>query len=271
MSSVIRVRTATAWSVAMVGLALLCDLGCAGSSEGSGSSGARTGGGGSHAYGELPEAPPESMPFMQLASSRCAVENPKRDGCTCRPLDGAGDSQREDKPVAAGAKRYEIRLHRTRNPSTVALSGLGRAHRSPDSPSEVCYYVDMGPGDHALTYHVKALSEGEGLTTGISVAEYNPGGGWWYPVFEQRCGGGGVGCGKDDLTQWRQSFVRGSGGMLDICGSTRVTKVRYQGMPSPANRDVYSDVTVQFVLRTYRFITKYPPRSNQCKRFREAQ
>jgi hypothetical protein len=248
--------------------ALGLSIGCAGSSE-SGGGGARTGGKGG-AFGELPEAPPESMPFMQLNSSRCDGRDAKRDGCACRPL-GETEGQKEDKPIAAGGKRYEIRLYRTRHPSVVALSGLGRAARSPDAPSEVCYYVDMGPGDHALTYHVKALSEAEGLSTGIGVYEYNPTGGWWYPVFDQRCGGGGRGCGKEEFTEWRGSFVKAKAGQLDICASTRVTRVRWQGMPSLSNRDVYQDVTVQFVLRTYRYPTRHPPGSDKCKRFREAQ
>ncbi len=215
----------------------------------------------------IPTPPPESMPFMTLSSHRCDGRNVYKDGCACRPLGGDPDEQREKKLVAPGAKRYEIRLFRTRNPSVVAVGALGRASRDDESPAEVCYYVDYGPGSHLLTYSVKAR-DGDHVSTGIALYEYNPSGHFWYPVFEQRCGDSQFTCGPSALEEWRTAFVRGQQGRLDPCSSTRVMGVRWGGRRSTGSSDSYSDLTLEFSTKTYRFSPKFPPGSPLCKRKR---
>src|SRR5437868_3847307 len=46
----------------------------------------------------LPEAPPDNMPFMTLSSNRCKGRNVYKVGCSCRPLEGDLDSQVETLP-----------------------------------------------------------------------------------------------------------------------------------------------------------------------------
>jgi hypothetical protein len=144
--------------------------------------------------------------------------------CGCRPL--VGGDQEEQRPPAAGTKRYEVRLPVTVHPVWVHVAGVGTFYKPAERGDETCVYVDLAPGEHEVTYKIEEREPHGGFGAILRLSEYGPKTRAWYEVFLVDCGTANGACHKSDVADWVAGTVKRKG-LVDSCSSTRFKDVRW--------------------------------------------
>ncbi|HLU67046.1 MAG TPA: hypothetical protein VKZ63_12260 [Kofleriaceae bacterium] len=196
------------------------------------------------------EPAPEPRTQAVLAGPLC-----QDDRCSCRQ--GDDDAGRPEQP---GVKRFEIRLGPSDDPLWATVDGmvLFKSRERPDA----CFYVDLQPGDHAITF--RGQGDG-GLSAALAISEQGgaEGATWWYRTFDFTCGAPGV-CAVEDLTAWKQE-VASYQGKHDPCGSTKIKGIEWETgrMPDRSHPD---DLLMRLTLDVYKFIPQHRPGASECDR-----
>lgn len=203
--------------------------------------------------------PPKST--AALTSPRCQG----RGGfCACRSLE-TGEGQAEE-AIAAGQKRFELRLSRTSAAIWIEVEGRGVYYKPPERLEVVCFYVDLPPGEHRVTVHSELRDQEVGLQTGLQIFEHGPKDGpHWYRSLDLVCGSQANRCTKEAVEQWVTFQRRLPRGLLDPCGSTMIKGVTVGGSHSQRHDIEYADLTVRFRMKIYAFETHRAPNSPECK------
>jgi hypothetical protein len=182
--------------------------------------------------------------------------------CTCRAVDDYGrGGPSDEKDVAAGQKRFELRTGRGLDEMEVTVEGRGTLKKSKESPEAACAYVDLPPGKHRVHLHARA-SEMGGMVPALLVNEWSARTHDWYGSFQFRCGGGRT-CTKDLLAEWAETDGKRPRGIFDPCGSTRVENLKWD--VSHAADVTVEELDLDFVLEVYKFVPRFPHGAKTCK------
>ena len=198
--------------------------------------------------------PPETT--LHSSSGRCQGRT-----CECRPLEGEGQSE---EGVPAGHKRFEVRLPKTTSALWVSIGDKGVFYKGPETLQPACFYVDLPPGEHALTLHSERKDVEVGLQTGLALYEYGPKVGSWYHSLELACGGLEK-CSKavmEAAVAAQRALPRG---VLDACGSTMIRGVTFKGTREERQLPEYVDLDLHLVVKIYAFETFRPPGAPDCR------
>ena len=160
-------------------------------------------------------------------------------------------------------KRFEIRLGPT--PGELWLTiGSGAAalelYKSPQRANE-CFYVDLAPGDHALTLRGHGA---DGFGVGLHIAELAKIGdaASAYQTFDLECGGADP-CTLDALAAFKRSLARYPRGIHDPCGSVRVKNVGWETGKAP-DMVTPQDLELRAVLDVYEFAPEHAHGDAAC-------
>jgi hypothetical protein len=168
----------------------------------------------------------------------------------------------EKEQVPAGLKRFELRIARGVDATTITIDGRRALVRGTvEQPAETCAYVDLAPGEHALSWREEAKTPEVGIQPMLAIAEYGPAVNAWYHTLEVACTTA-EGCLKDDMHAAIEKLGAVPRGLHDPCGSTRVKGLRWAAEHSPSVK--LEDATVELTLHVYGFATKHPPGSAEC-------
>jgi hypothetical protein len=212
----------------------------------------------------MPSFVPE-MTLSPMPTSRC------QDGvsCKCRPLKGVPGEEETD--LKAGEQRFELRLLATDSQLWVEVEGRGQAYKKPGQIEELCYYVDLPPGEHTITFHGKLGLSDRGLKLGLELREYGPRlkevGPFWYDVFSFNCNGMNI-CTDTGLATWAKGQKARPGGVLSSCSSARVVGLEYSGNESKDSSAAYDQVAVRFHLEVVSFGMVIDPSDPRCQNAR---
>jgi hypothetical protein len=192
-----------------------------------------------------------------LAGARCKG----RKSCSCR----VAADEAESEPPPEGMKRIEIRL--AADGGAASLQG-GLGHFESVGPQESCFYVDV-PAGHTvdLAFNGHADKPSAGVAPRFRLAEYGPKGPYWYEIIDVECKGQQGRCDRQGADAWSaRNLKERKRGRLDPCGSTVVTKLRWDTSGGEADRDsgFYRDLTVSFGLEVKKFATQFAPGSTEC-------
>lgn len=212
----------------------------------------------------MPRFSPE-MTLAPLPTSRC------QDGvyCACRPLKAWSGEEETD--LKEGEQRFELRLFATDSQLWVEVEGRGQVYKPASLYEELCYYVDLPPGEHTITFHGKVGTPEIGLKLGFEIREYGPRlnevGPFWYDVFSFSCNGMNV-CTDTGLAGWAKRQQSRPGGVLSSCSSARVMGLRYSGDGTKDSTAAYEQVAVRFDLQVTSYAKVVDPTDPACQNAR---
>ena len=191
--------------------------------------------------GPMPPVP-AAVTNAELAGGLCS-------GALCACHEDAGPKQKVGEP-AAGFKRFEVRVGPVGNELYLTV-GPHTLFKSNERPTE-CFYVDLAPGDHQVALRAH---RDPAFGAKFSISEMGVGGKHWYETFQFECGLNV--CSLEDVENWIEK-TRSLGELHDPCGSTKVSRVRYQtgNLPDGVHP---SDLFVEAALEVYKFIPEKPP------------
>jgi hypothetical protein len=173
------------------------------------------------------------------------------DGCQCKQADGDAGQP------AAGSKRFEVRMGPSDDPLWVTIDGMVLFKNR--NLSDVCFYVDLTPGEHKVTARGQAE---QGLNMGINISEQGGADGtWWYRTFDFNCGAPGE-CDRQQIEDWKTETTSLLG-KHDPCGSVKVQSIEWETGRMP-DRNHPDDLLLRFVLKVYEFAPKQPTGSAGC-------
>jgi len=193
-----------------------------------------------------------------MAGDRCSNGE-----CTCRAVDDFGRGGISDeKGLAEGQKRFEIRTGRGLFPEEITVDGRGTLKKTGEKVDANCGYLDLPPGKHKIHLHAKATSEAEGMVPALFINEWSARTHDWYDTFVFKCGGNSA-CLKDHMTEWNDTEGKRPRGIFDPCGSTRVENIKWDLSHSPDVKVMELDI--DFVLEVYKFTPRFPHGGKTCK------
>ena len=194
---------------------------------------------------------------LRVRGARC-----QGGACTCRDVDDWGRGVREqERDIADGTKRFEIRTGRGQDPVVIAIEGQGALRKPLDTVAAACGYVDLAPGKYRVRLHASAANPDAGMVPSIFIREYGARTQDWYDTFEFRCGGGEA-CSIGHMEEWLGNAQKVPRGLHDPCGSTRVGGLRWN-----ADRTVgvkLGELTVELTLDVYKFPPRFPHGAKKC-------
>ena len=151
----------------------------------------------------------------------------------------------ETEPVPDGKHRFELVIFNNVRPEAeMKVPGLPYTlHPAGESPAAECWYVDLEPGIHPISYRI-APEDGRHVRLGLEVNRYGVIDGpegpepHWYPVMNIKCGEGGNECTPDDMRDWLARHRADPKAMYDPVRECRVPQARVGGERAPQGRGV---------------------------------
>jgi len=176
--------------------------------------------------------PPAKMTHEQLAGPLCTP-----DGCKCR------DANADPGEPAAGMKRFEVRLL---SANELWANVAGQAlYKNAEKP-EVCFYLDLAPGDVPIEMRA---SGADGISGEWQIHELGTKAKSWYDTFRFECGHPGT-CSFEDLD--RAKAAAPAKGLYDVCGSVKVKGLAWDTGKSPDMQHP-NELLVREHLQIYKF------------------
>jgi hypothetical protein len=190
--------------------------------------------------------PPAKATTGALAGPLCSGQS-----CTCMtsPADAGAPE--------GGLKRFEIRLGPTPHDLWATLAGRV-LYKSAERP-EMCFYVDLAPGQHPLELRA---SQSTGVSAAVAISELGGKTKSVYRTFRFSCGSPGGVCSFDEL-DGKKAEYRVAKNIHDACGSTKVKEVVWDTGRSP-DQLVPSELAMRMVLHVYKFEPDKPAGDPTC-------
>jgi hypothetical protein len=203
----------------------------------------------------------------EVAKMPLVAAGPRCQGgvCRCRPVDEYGRATTDDThegEIPDGQKRFEFRTGRGFDPTSVTIDARGTFEKDRSKAEPSCAYVDLPPGEHKVRARWEAKDAAQGIQPRLLVGEYGLATKDWYATFAFSCGSA-QSCVKQDMEDWFNQARKVSRGIFDKCGATRVTDIRWGVEHSPGQ--TLEDLTLEFVLRVYKFAPRFPHGYSDCK------
>ncbi|HVV87432.1 MAG TPA: hypothetical protein VHE35_30530 [Kofleriaceae bacterium] len=194
--------------------------------------------------------PPAPMTKGTLAGPLCGA-----DKCTCRdpsaPADGGAGVP------ADGLKRFEVHVGPIEHDLWVTIDDTV-LYKS-EARAEECFYVDLAPGEHAVT--IRAHHDG-GISAAVQLREYAAATQSWYDTYDFSCGVPGV-CAADDLDAYKASLSKYPRGIHDPCGSVKIRGLTWDTGVAP-DQVHPNDLALGLTLAIYKFPPKAPHGDPSC-------
>ncbi len=193
--------------------------------------------------------PPAKATTGALAGPLCGAG---AESCTCMK------SPEEAGAPEAGLKRFEIRLGPTPHDLWATLPGRV-LYKSPERP-EMCFYVDLAPGQHPIELRA---SNSSGVAAAIAVSELGAKTRSAYRTFRFSCGSPGGVCSFEELDGKKAEYQGVQKNTHDPCGSTKVKELVWDTGRSP-DQLVPSEFALRMVLHVYKFEPDKPAGDPSC-------
>ncbi|MBL9015199.1 MAG: hypothetical protein JNL83_13535 [Myxococcales bacterium] len=205
---------------------------------------AACGGGGGKQIQIGPTPPPRTT--GTLAGPLCEYDH-----CTC------ADAQHDPGTPDGGRKRFEIKLSSSQQ-LWASLPGDTVLYKTPEK-AEVCFYVDLPPGQHPIRLRASAK---DGVSAQLDVREIGTATKSAYSTFTFECGHPGV-CSFDELDALKAKYAQVARGLHDPCGSTRVKGIGWDHGKAPDGSHP-SELVVEATLDVYKFAPHKPHGDPTC-------
>lgn len=204
--------------------------------------------GSTHANYVTIKPPPAAATVATLAGPLCT----NGQTCTCRSNPGDAGAPEGDR------KRFEVRIGPAEHELWVTIDDM--VLYKGNARAEDCFYLDLGPGDHAVG--LRAHQPG-GLSAAVQISEYAPAHDSWYETYRFSCGAPGV-CSHDEMDEYKASLPQYKRGIHDPCGSVKVKNISWDTGVAPDEQHP-EDLALGLTLQIYPFAPKHPHGDPVCK------
>ncbi len=195
---------------------------------------------------------PDALTVGVLSGPLCTDQ-----ACQCRdasaPADGGAGV-----PDGDARKRFEFRVGPSEHELWVKVDDM-TLFKSGERATD-CFYVDLMPGEHAVTLRAKQTG---GFSAELTVSEYGVATQSWYRTFHFDCGAGGGVCDHDDMDAYKASLSKYARSLQDPCGSTKAKGISWDTGTAPDFVHP-EDLQLELTLHVYDFAPKYPHGDSAC-------
>lgn len=195
---------------------------------------------------------PEPLTIGVLSGPLCTDQ-----ACQCRDASAPGDGG-AGVPDDPARKRFELRVGPSEHELWVKLDDMV-LYKSGERATD-CFYVDLLPGDHAVTLRAKNTG---GVSAQLDISEYGAATQSWYRTYHFDCGAGGGVCDHDDLDAYKASLAQYPRGLQDPCGSTKAKGISWDTGRAPDFTHP-EDLQVELTLQVYEFAPEHPHGDAAC-------